>query len=101
MQQVLLNLLKNAQEASPEGGEIQVLLKEADNWLELVVTNEGEELAQDVLERACDFFFTTKARGTGLGLGLVKRVVEEHGGSVQLSAESGRVLVTLKLPTLT
>ncbi len=101
MQQVLLNLLKNAQEASPEGGEIQVLLKEADNWLELVVTNEGEELAQDVLERACDFFFTSKARGTGLGLGLVKRVVEEHGGSVQLSAESGRVLVTLKLPILT
>ncbi|WP_419629792.1 ATP-binding protein [Thiolapillus sp.] len=74
-------------------------MKEADNWLELVVTNEGEELAQDVLERACDFFFTTKARGTGLGL--VKRVVEEHGGSVQLSAESGRVLVTLKLPILT
>ncbi|WP_457668341.1 sensor histidine kinase [Thiolapillus sp.] len=99
MQQVLLNLLKNAQEASPDGGEIQVSLEADDKKLVLTITNQGPAPAQEVLDRACDFFFTTKARGTGLGLGLVKRVVEEHGGSVQLGSASGKVLVTIVLPT--
>ncbi len=98
MQQVFLNLLKNAREASPEGGEINVSLEAVDGKLVFTVSNQGKALEQEVQDHVFDFFFTTKARGTGLGLGLVKRVVEEHGGSVELGCESGIIVARIFLP---
>ncbi|WP_456408001.1 sensor histidine kinase [Thiolapillus sp.] len=100
MQQVLLNLLKNAREACPDGGEIQVSLENGIDQLVLTIANQGQQLPEDVQEHAYDFFFTTKAKGTGLGLGLVKRVVEEHGGSVELSFESGMIVAIIVLPMI-
>ncbi len=98
MRQVLLNLLRNAREASPQGGEITVRLEPADGGMRLEIANPGGPLPAEVRERAFDFFFTTRARGTGLGLGLVKRVVEEHGGRVGLDGEKERVVLRLELP---
>ena len=88
MHQVLLNLIKNAIEASPQGGEIASSLQCKDDQLILEISNGGEPLNEEVLRRAFEPFFTTKPKGTGLGLGLVKRVVEEHGGTVALSGSS-------------
>ncbi|MEA3274100.1 MAG: ATP-binding protein [Pseudomonadota bacterium] len=99
MHQVLLNLLKNAIEASPPGGVIGISLGREGEDLVLEMTNGGDALSPESLRRAFDPFFSTKPKGTGLGLGLVKRVVEEHGGTVELNsdAKTGNRL-TLRLP---
>jgi len=88
--QALLNGVRNALEASPRGGCIEVSLEMvSENELLLRICNEGETLERQVVERAFEPFFTTKPRGSGLGLGLVRRIVEEHGGTVCLEARPG------------
>ena len=87
--QVLLNLIKNAIEASPQGDEISTSMRREENELVFEITNGGEPLSEEIMKRAFEPFFTTKPKGTGLGLGLVKRVVEEHGGTVTLASNVG------------
>ncbi|BAO44374.1 sensor histidine kinase [Thiolapillus brandeum] len=98
MRQVLLNLVKNAREATPDNGMISIGLQQVSQGLLLKIHNQGEPASREVLEQAFDFFFTTKARGTGLGLGLVKRVVEAHGGSVALHSDDTGVTAEVRLP---
>lgn len=99
MHQVILNLVKNAVEASPAGSVIDVSLQQERGQLRLDIANEGTPLDGEILKRAFEPFYTTKSRGTGLGLGLVKRVVEEHGGSVELnSLDKSTARVTVYLP---
>jgi signal transduction histidine kinase len=102
MYQVLLNLLKNAIEASPLDGQIGIRQFRDDAQEVLEIRNGGEPMDPQTLERAFEPFFTTKPTGSGLGLGLVRRVVEEHGGDVTLTsdADSG-TRVTLRLPSST
>ena len=96
MHQVLLNLIKNAIEACPEQGHIDIDLHKSKNQLILQISNDGEILSNETLQHAFDPFFTTKPKGTGLGLGLVKRVVEEHGGQVEIiNTHDSRVSVSL------
>lgn len=82
--QVLLNLIKNAIEASPQGDEIATSLRRIGDKLVFEITNGGEPLSEELQQKVFEHFFTTKPKGTGLGLGLVKRVMEEHGGTVTL-----------------
>lgn len=100
MHQVLLNLINNAIEACPANGEISLSLRRENNGLILKISNDGEAPGEKVLQKAFEPFFTTKPKGTGLGLGLVKRVVEEHGGSVVLSAGAGGgTTLTVTIPS--
>ena len=83
--QAILNVMKNAIEASPEGSEILVRSTNGDNGkLAILVANKGTPPSSETLSHAFDIFYTTKPRGSGLGLGLVKRIVEEHGGEISL-----------------
>jgi signal transduction histidine kinase len=99
MVQALLNLLKNAIEASPEGAEIGISVARVNDEVVLQMANGGEPLTAETIQQAFDPFFTTKPHGSGLGLGMVKRVVEAHGGNVSLdSAPEYGTRVTVRLP---
>lgn len=88
--QALLNLLVNARQAMPGGGELIVRLQRHKSWVELTVTDTGVGMQPDELERCFDVYWSTKKKGTGLGLPAVKRIVEEHGGVLDVVSEPGR-----------
>jgi signal transduction histidine kinase len=97
--QAFLNILINAMQAMPQRGKINVKICSSDNVVEIFFEDQGEGIAEDILEKIWDPFFTTKSKGTGLGLGIVKNIVESHGGSVQISNRSvSGARVTVKLP---
>ena len=93
--QVFWNLLNNAAEAMPSGGLIQIRAIEvgaaatADDDVEIRVADTGVGIAAENLTRIFDPFYSTKPRGSGLGLALVHRIVEEHGGSIRVESEPG------------
>lgn len=84
IEQVILNLLDNAAQNSPPGSVIRVALSRADGNVRLRVRDQGAGISPAALSRVFEPFFTTRANGTGLGLTLVKSIVEGHGGRVSL-----------------
>jgi PAS domain S-box-containing protein len=89
MSQVLINLIMNAIHAMPEGGVLRIGMKPADAMVRLTVADTGHGIPAEVLKNIFDPFFTTKefGKGTGLGLTVVKGIVEEHQGVIEV--ESG------------
>lgn len=73
----------------PGGGEIEISAKEEKAWLSIKVRDTGPGLAQEQLNRIFEPFYTTKAAGTGLGLYVVKQLVEKNGGKVDVSSKEG------------
>ncbi len=97
--QVLLNLANNAVEAAPAGGVIRWRLRrdEANQSLVLEVSNPGA-IPQEALAHLFTPFFTSKPQGTGLGLPIVRRMVEAHGGDIRIRSGEETTRVTLQLP---
>lgn len=100
LRQVVLNLARNAIAAGKRGGRVTVSVGDRGSDCELVVEDDGAGMSADVLARAFEPLFTTRAEsgGTGLGLAVVRRIVDEHGGSVTLTSTEGagsRFVVTL------
>ncbi|MEE4295388.1 MAG: ATP-binding protein [Wenzhouxiangella sp.] len=90
LRQILMNLVRNAQEAQPEGHptlEISVTDAERDGraGILIVLRDDGPGFSEEILQRAFEPYVTTKLRGTGLGLAIVRRIVEEHGGQIEIS----------------
>jgi signal transduction histidine kinase len=87
LQQVFLNLLLNAADAVPEGGTITVrtLHDKQARTVAVVLCDTGKGIPAELMEKIFQPFFTTKGKGTGLGLAVSKRIVEEHGGSITVS----------------
>jgi signal transduction histidine kinase len=80
---VVANLIKNAMQASPDGGKIRLTLaKNQSGELSLIVEDSGPGIAPETMERLFTPFFTTRTTGTGLGLATVKKLTELHGGRV-------------------
>ena len=103
MRQVLHNIFKNAAEAAEEAAQPQVHIHtaNADGQIILTVANNGKSFGKDMLANAFEPYVTDKPTGTGLGLPVVKKIVEEHGGRIALSnpAEGG-ACVKITLPAL-
>ena len=103
MRQVLHNIFKNAAEAAEEAAqpEVHIHTDNTDGKITLTVTNNGKSFGKDMLANAFEPYVTDKPTGTGLGLPVVKKIVEEHGGRIALSnpAEGG-ACVKITLPAL-
>ena len=87
--QALQNLVLNAVQAIGNGGRITVGTAEADGRLVLTVADDGPGIPEDIQEKVFDVFFTTRQSGTGLGLNIVSRIVEEHRGTLSLESRPG------------
>lgn len=96
LEQVLLNLVVNARDASPSRGDVRLRTRPSDfdgkPGIELAVADSGEGMSRETLARVSEPFFTTKGegRGTGLGLSVVFGVVKRCGGRVDIESELGR-----------
>ena len=82
--QAFLNILINAMQAMQDGGKIHVKIDSSGNTVTIYFEDEGEGIPKDILDKIWDPFFTTKEKGTGLGLGIVKNIIESHRGSIQV-----------------
>jgi signal transduction histidine kinase len=89
-QRVIVNLLKNAIDAMPKGGQITLSSSESNGILEVTVTDTGEGISESAMQNLWKPFKTTKQKGTGLGLAICKRIVEAHGGAIQVETTEGK-----------
>jgi len=99
--QALLNLYINAIQAMPEGGLLTVSAGESAAGLELVVSDSGAGIPDEALRKIFDPYYTSKNTGTGLGLAVVQKVVEAHGGTIRVQSDPGRgTRFTITLPSM-
>jgi len=90
MQQVLVNLVKNAMHAMTKGGTLALQTGEGADGVWMSVADTGGGIPQEQINRIFEPFFTTKKKGTGLGLMIVQRIVRTHGGRIELESHVGR-----------
>ena len=90
LQQVLVNLIKNAAQAMTKGGTLTLATGEGSDGVWVSVSDTGGGIPREQINRIFDPFFTTKKKGTGLGLMIVQRIVRAHGGRIELESNVGR-----------
>ena len=101
MSQVMINLLMNAVHAMPNGGTIRIGLAPEKDMVKLTVADTGHGIPQEDAKKIFEPFFTTKesGKGTGLGLTVIKGIIEEHQGSIAVESEPGKgTTFTILLP---
>jgi signal transduction histidine kinase len=97
--QAFLNILINALQSMSAGGKIEVAITSSDATVSIAFQDEGDGIPEDLLEKIWDPFFTTKEKGTGLGLGIVRNIIESHKGNIIIeNRSSGGARVTIGLP---
>ncbi len=96
MKQVLLNLLRNAVEATTPGGQVSVRVEPRDEAACLDVIDQGRGVPSGA--PIFEPFFTTKEQGTGLGLAIVHRIVSDHGGAVEVQSQDGSTTFSIWIP---
>lgn len=103
LHQAFLNILLNALQAMPEGGRLKVSLAPGTNGegSRIRIEDSGEGIDPETLKKVFNPFFTTKEKGSGLGLPIVKSIVESHQGAIRIESQPGRgTAVTIELPPL-
>jgi two-component system, NtrC family, sensor histidine kinase HydH len=89
MERVIYNLLLNAAQASPPSASITVKTRENNGTVEITVIDRGSGIPPKLIENIFNPFYTTKSSGVGLGLAIVSKIVDEHGGSISVESEPG------------
>jgi PAS domain S-box-containing protein len=92
IEQVFLNLLLNARDAMPEGGELNISVRQADSLVEMVFADTGTGIDAEVKDKIFDPFFSTKGptKGTGLGLSICYSIIKDHGGTIEIDSEKNK-----------
>lgn len=91
LQQVFINLINNALDAMPSGGELKIETRGDENSVVIDFADNGSGMTEDVRTKIFDTLYTTKgARGTGLGLVVVKQIIQEHNGTIEVESETGK-----------
>lgn len=99
LRQAIINLLKNAAESSAPGSPILLRIYEKDQWLHISVADKGCGMNEEQLSKIFQPFHTTKSYGTGLGLPIVKKIIESHRGKLVLQSKEGAgTTVQISLP---
>lgn len=86
----LMNLIINAIQAMPNGGTLRLSAKVEENSIKIIIEDTGIGMSEEVLKNIFKPFFTTKPRGMGLGLCIVKRFIEEHKGKIEVESKLGK-----------
>jgi len=93
------NIIANATEAIHDKGEIAIRLQKTEHHLTISMKDSGPGMDRDVLDRIFEPYFSTKDAGTGLGLPIAKKIIDDHGGTLRVTSESGRgTTVLIELP---
>lgn len=96
---VISNLLRNSRDAMPEGGRIDLTLSVADGFISVQVADTGPGIPSQLLNQVMEPFFTTKARGIGLGLAISRSIIERNQGTLSVSSPPGSgAIFELRLP---
>ncbi|MDE1889684.1 MAG: PAS domain S-box protein [Planctomycetota bacterium] len=101
--QVLWNLFVNSLDAMPDGGQIKIMVRKATLFLrdavEVVISDTGTGIPSNELGRIFEPFYTTKSEGTGLGLSMAQRIIDDHGGTIDIKSKEGKgTTFYIKLP---
>jgi signal transduction histidine kinase len=102
IEQVLINLIQNAIQATPSGGRLTVMLRRASETIAIAVQDTGTGISPENMRRIFDPFFTTKppGEGTGLGLSVSYGIIARHGGQIKVDSEPGKgTTFTILLPS--
>ena len=100
IKQVFLNIIMNAVESMPDGGDLDVIIKSVYKSIEIDIIDTGKSIPQRVLQNIFDPFFTTKPSGTGVGLPVSLKIIEDHGGNIDVKSKHGKgTKMSLTLPT--
>jgi len=98
---VLLNIFLNALAAMPGGGRLSILLNRREEFVEIEVSDTGEGIRQENLPRIYDPYFTSKPAGTGLGLAVAQKIMDAHGGAIEVESSEGTgTRVSLRFPLM-
>ncbi|MGB3238162.1 MAG: ATP-binding protein [Geitlerinemataceae cyanobacterium] len=101
LKQVLINLFRNACEASPPGAKVTWEIEKKIDRTYIRISNSGNPISPEILPKLTQPFFSTKTEGTGLGLAIVKRIVESHNGELEITSSSElETTVTVQLQTI-
>ncbi|KPU27307.1 hypothetical protein TR13x_06075 [Caloranaerobacter sp. TR13] len=89
IKQAFINIIFNSVQAMPEGGCLNISLNIKDNWVKVSFEDNGTGIQRNELEKIFEPFYTTKDTGTGLGLSITHRIIDEHGGYIEVSSKPG------------
>jgi len=99
IKQAILNLMLNAIQAMPNGGELILTLRQENDQAMIDIVDTGSGISAETIAKIFDAYYSTKKGGTGLGLAMTRRIVLEHGGEISISSEPGKgSIFTVRLP---